>query len=562
MADLQSTTIRGQLTLVDQPTLAGHAVRNDDARLALVAVLQAALDEETTTRIDQIAATNSLLTGLTVTVGANAAAILQEATVRADADSAQATLITSVTATANAASAAIVQEVTARVNAISAIATQITTITAQVAANAAAIIAEATARANADSAMATSLTTLTASVAANAAAITAEATVRANADSASATTVTTLTATVGANTAAITAEATARANGDSAVAATVTALTATVGANTAAITAEATARANADSAMSETVTELTATVGENTAAITAEATARADAVSAVAETVTALTATVGENTAAITEEAEARIDQFGAIGVRHTLKLDVNGKIVGRVTLSGDDETSTYEVAVDTYRVLNKDYPANSFPSKVIGSGSWELFETDLGSGTANIFKRATDGVTVPRSANVAVLGTLKGVGVGTGFAANRVRLAGLNTFVIHFNGQCKTGVTVWYRITPTFTDWRPIGAFGWLAPNVSLVGDDIPEFSDPPDSSEMADLRTLVNAIKAQLLAGVHNGFRTVSGFAELDIAVGALESIEFGFNGLNGDGDGDTETPANNDIYAGELMVEVVNY
>lgn len=333
-----------------------------------------------------------------------------------------------------------------------------------------------------------------------------------------------LSGSVGQNSARIEEERTLRVTGDSALASVLEELSVTVAGNTAAISSLSLVVATSSGTLSTRLDTLSANFNGFQATVTSQFTAFANADGALSSRIDQVSVDVAGNTAAIIEEATVRADADGEIHARWGVDIDINGRISGIELLDGTNGQSTFTIRADVFQIVNPDYPDNPFPSKVIGSGgSGERFQTQLGGGTPNEFTGGNG--TVSRNANVFILGRLDGVGYGTGFSLGRLRYAGVNTIVTRFRGQCRNA-TMWYRVIGQFTDWRPLAALGWLAPT-----------------------------------SGSGN-FHTIVGDTQNDISVGATEQLEVGFNGLNGDGDGDTVDDSQNDIWAGSMMIEVVNY
>jgi hypothetical protein len=404
--------------------------------------------------------------------------------------------------------------------------TRITTLEAQMADATARITVEETVRATADTAFAQRITTVEASVGDNLARIRTEETARADADSAMASLITTVQAQTDAAQASIITEEIARANADSALALMITTLEATFGSSSATFSDQITALATDVLAVTTRVTTVEATVAGNTASITTETTARATADSALATQITTLSATAGGFTAALTEEATVRANADGTLFARWGITIDINHRISGISLMDGTNQQSVFSVQADVFQVVNPSYPNNTFPTAVILSDtSGTLFSTNLGTGTPRTFKQVAGGALVNRNADLFMLPSLKGVGVGSGFALARVRFAGSNTVLIHVTGQARN-ITVWYRIVGQFTEWRPFAAIGWLAPENNV------------------------------------ENFHSIAGFAQHDLTIGATDTVEIGYNGLNGQADGDTGDDSKNDIYVGAGLVQVVNF
>lgn len=357
------------------------------------------------------------------------------------------------------------------------------------------------------------------------------------------------------NVASVLLQLTALANEDEALSQLIIALRAEFEANVASVGLQLTALATADQTLSELIATLRAEFEGNvssvllqltalTTAISAEATARlelkaafdanvatvntilttlATKDAALSSSITTLTATAAGLSAAITIEAQARATALGELYTRYAITADVNGRIAGFELLNGTGIQSSFIIRADVFGVVNPDYPNNTLPSRAVGSGQPGLrFQTNYGTGTANVFKNVA-AVMVARQADVWSLGSLVGAGYGSGFSAGRLRKAGVNTFIIRVTGQCKY-ITVWYRIPSQGSHWNVMAARGWLAPETAV------------------------------------EDFHPISGDSKLDIAVGALDTIEFGFNGLDGNAAGNADD-SKNDIWGGSLMVEVDN-
>lgn len=333
-----------------------------------------------------------------------------------------------------------------------------------------------------------------------------------------------LSGAVGQNNALILQERQIRVDADSAFAQQIETLTANVAGNSAAISSLAQVVATSSGVLSTRIDVVSAQFQGFSASVTTQITALANADGALASRIDTVQVSLGENSAAIIEEREARINADGSIQARWGVAIDINGRISGIELLDGTNGQSTFTIRADVFQIVNPDYPDNPFPSKIIASGSSGVrFQTQLGGGTPYQFTGGNG--TVSRNANVSILGRLDGVGYGTGFSLGRLRYAGINTVVARFRGQCRNA-TMWYRVIGQFTDWRPLAALGWLAPS-----------------------------------SGTGN-FHTIVGDTQNDISVGPTDQLEVGFNGLNGNGDGDELDDSNNDIYAGSMMIEVVNY
>jgi hypothetical protein len=333
-----------------------------------------------------------------------------------------------------------------------------------------------------------------------------------------------LSGSVGQNSAAIVTERNIRISEDAALASVLEELSATVAGNTASISSLSQVLSTTSGTLSTRLDVVSANFNGFQATVSSQFTAFANADGALSSRIDQVSVDVAGNTAAITEEATVRAEADGEIHARWGVDIDINGRISGIELLDGTNGQSTFTIRADVFQIVNPDYPDNPFPSKVIASGdAGERFQTQLGGGTPNQFTGGNG--TVSRNANVFILGRLDGVGFGTGFSLGRLRYAGVNTIVARFRGQCRNA-TMWYRVIGQFTDWRPLAALGWLAPT-----------------------------------SGSGN-FHTIVGDSQHDISVGATEQLEVGFNGLNGNGDGDTDDDTQNDIWAGSMMIEVVNY
>lgn len=415
------------------------------------------------------------------------------------------------------------QQITIVVTSISALVTRITTVEASIGDALARITELESAFADANGSLAQYKLTVQASFGAANARITTEITARANADGALATRIDTLEASIGDINARISTVQTTIVTLTSALATRVTTLEASMDAALARITTIETAYVTADTALGQRIDTVAASVADVAASIVTETTARVNADGALATQITTLTASLGTTNASVVTESSARIAADGQIQAMWGVSININGQITGRIQLSGNNQSSTFKLSVDKIELTNPAYAANPFPSIVEGSGiSGFVFHTLYGTGTPNVFEGLSG--TVPKNANVFVMGRLSGVGVGSGFDLSRLRYAGVNTFSTEFWGQCKNG-TVWYRIKSGafYSNWKIMGTFGWNAP-------------------------------------GSTEAYHTIGGFNKNDIAVGALEEIEFGFNGLDGDANA-SATDSDNDIYNGALKVLVVN-
>ena len=491
MAELKATHVKGQVLLDDPPTLAHHAVRKSESDTAFEGVT-AYVDEQ-----------------VTIVTTAHSALVIRTDTIEASVGDAHA---------------------------------RITTVE--------------TAYADADTAIASRIDVVEASVGVVSARVTTEVTARATADTALATRVTTVEASIGESNARIsTLEEVVITMGDAAtvLATRVTTVEASMGTANARITSVETAMVTADEALATRIDTVEASFGADiAAAVTVETNARTTADTALATRVTTVEATMGNNTAAIIEEASARAAADGALEAMWGIAIDINGRIVGRIRLSGDEQSSTFELSVDKVVFTNPSYANNAMPTQIEASGDFgSVFHTNLGTGAGNVFE-GLSGV-VGRSANVAVLGTLRGVGVGSGFDAGRLRYAGVNAILSQFQAQGRNA-TVWYRIRngSTVGNWKVMAAYGWGAPGptAALSGvDGVAEAGgDPVTGADGLDVPIVEN-------------FHTIGGFNMHDIAVGALEELEIGVNGLDGDGNGDTVNDANNDLYHASLKLSVVN-
>lgn len=332
-----------------------------------------------------------------------------------------------------------------------------------------------------------------------------------------------LSGSVGQNAAAILDERSIRVTNESAFSHRLDLVESSVGENSALISTLEETFSTVSGSLSTRIDVVSAHSNENTAAITSEITARTNADGALSTRIDTVSAAAAGAIASVATEATARANADGTLSAKWGVTVDLNGRISGISLNDGTNQQSTFTILADNFMVENPAYPDNPFPSKVIGSGGSARFQTNLGGGTPYQFTGS--GGTVSRNANVSILGRLAGVGYGTGFALNRLRHAGANTIVTRFAGQCRQA-TVWYRVIGQFTDWRVLAAYGWLAPT-----------------------------------SGSGN-FHTIAGFNQQDISVGATDQLELGYNGLDGAANGDTLDDSNNDIWAGELMVEVVNY
>ncbi len=392
--------------------------------------------------------------------------------------------------------------------------------------SAASVLLELTALANADGALSQAILALQAEFQAQVASIILQLTTLANAQGTLSSLLLQLRAEFEDNVASVALQLIAISNSLQSVSQATITLQAQFNANVASVQLQLQALSNANGSASQALLTLTATVnGLNTtmASVQLQLTALADANGSTAQSLLVLTATVNGLSATLTQQATVTANALGQLYARYAVTVDLNGRISGFELLAGTGQQSRFIIRADVFGIVNPDYPANTFPINVVISGnSGNLFQTLLGTGTANVFTQAVGGAQVARAANVWSLGRIIGVGVGSGYADNRLRRAGVSRFIIHTAAQCKS-ITVWYRVIGVHTDWRPFGALGFRAPG----GRD----------------------------------FESVSGTVKLDIAVGAFNEIEFGFNGLDGNANGDTGDDAKNNLYQASLTVEVSN-
>lgn len=102
----------------------------------------------------------------------------------------------------------------------------------------------------------------------------------------------------------------------------------------------------------ETRRQLKATAGDLSAAITHAETVAASATAALAETVDEVSATVGDNTAAITTTQTAVATIQGQLAVSYSVKLDVNGYIIGYQQTNGGPGTGTTIFTTDFFQIV------------------------------------------------------------------------------------------------------------------------------------------------------------------------------------------------------------------
>ncbi|MGB3042443.1 MAG: phage tail protein [Xanthobacteraceae bacterium] len=102
----------------------------------------------------------------------------------------------------------------------------------------------------------------------------------------------------------------------------------------------------------ETRRQLKATAGDLSAAITHAETVAASATAALAETVDEVSATVGDNTAAITTTQTAVATIEGQLAVSYSVKLDVNGYIIGYQQTNGGPGTGTTIFTTDFFQIV------------------------------------------------------------------------------------------------------------------------------------------------------------------------------------------------------------------
>lgn len=415
------------------------------------------------------------------------------------------------------------EQITIVVTSTGVLATRVTTVEASLGDASARVTELESAFADADSALAEYKLTVEASFGTVNARVTTEITARATADTALGQRIDTVEASIGDIQASITTISTTIVTLTSALATRVTTLEASMASALARITTVETAYVTADTALGQRIDTVEASVADVAASIVTETTARVNADGALATQITTLTASLGATNASVVTEATARIAADGAIHAMWGVSININGQVTGRIQLDGTNQSSTFKLSVDKIELTNPSYAANPFPSHVLGSGiSGFVFHTNFGTGTPNVFEGLSG--TVPRNADVFVMGRLSGVGFGSGFSLSRVRYAGVNTLFTEFTGQGKNA-TVWYRIVSGgfYSNWKVLATFGWNA----------------PDSLET---------------------YHSIGGFNQNDIAIGALEELELGFNGMDGDGNG-SATDSDNDIYNGALLVRVVN-
>lgn len=323
----------------------------------------AAIIDEQVVRVSETEAFASQMTGVVADLADTTALVVAEQTARATADTALSTNVTAIEASVAANTASITSLSSAVATADAAMAADIDVLQTDVVGNTAAITAEALTRSTADTALAGQITSLTTTVGANTAAITAEALTRSTEDAALAAQIDTVEAATATNAAAITAETAARATADTALAVDITALTASVGTNSAAITNEAIARANADTSLAVDITALTTSVGINAAAITNETIARTNGDTALAATINDVATTVGGHTASITELASS----VDGISAKWGISVNVDGEVVGMVSLDGSASESAFTVAADKFVVANPNAPTDT--STMFGVG-------------------------------------------------------------------------------------------------------------------------------------------------------------------------------------------------
>jgi hypothetical protein len=327
-----------------------------------------------------------------------------------------------------------------------------------------------------------------------------------------------------ANVASVGLQLTALSTADATLAELIATLRADFQGNVSSVLLQLTALSTAISAEATLRLELKAAFDTQVATFNTILTTLATKDAALTSSIQTLTATAAGLSAAITIEATARATALGELYTRYSIMADVNGRVAGFELLNGTGIQSSFIIRADVFGVVNPDYPNNTLPSRGIGSGQPAArFQTNYGTGAANVFKNV-NGVMVARAADVWSMGSFIGAGNGSGFSAARLRKAGSNRFVARYAGQCKY-LSVWYRIPSLGSHWNLMAAAGWLAPETAA------------------------------------EDFHPISGFNQNDIAVGALDTIEFGFNGLDGFAAGNA-TDSKNDIWGGSLMVEVDNF
>lgn len=111
---------------------------------------------------------------------------------------------------------------------------------------------------------------------------------------------------------------------------------------------------------------LVADVAGNAAAILAEQTVRAGETGALSTLVTTAQATADDAAAAVVVEAAARVavsDRVATVEAYWGVKIDVNGRVVGRIRLDGNAETSELTFMHDKLQLANPAAPSIVFKS-------------------------------------------------------------------------------------------------------------------------------------------------------------------------------------------------------
>lgn len=126
-------------------------------------------------------------------------------------------------------------------------------------------------------------------------------------------------------------------------------------------------------------------------------------VSAQASTLNQLSTTVNNNTAAIQSEAVVRANQVGELQAKVTLKLDVNGRVIGW-TINNDGQTGDFTIVADRFTIA----PVATSPTANDGSPFFHLTAPTVVNGVSlpagTYLKRAFIGQATITSAQIESL--------------------------------------------------------------------------------------------------------------------------------------------------------------
>lgn len=227
-----------------------------------------------------------------------------------------------------------------------------------------------------------------------------------------------LAAAVNGNLATIVQTQQAQATATQAVATSVSTLAVTVGQNAAAIVTEQQARSDAVSAIATSVTTLGAVVEDNRSSLWTSLQAVATDNSATATAVTQVQARLNSGDyAAVKEESSATASAVNGLLAKWSLRVDVNGHVVG-ISLNNDGSAGSFIILADKFLIAKPD-----------GTGAKQLLDigTVNGVNTLGFSGDAIfDGTVVARHLAADTINATNGQSVISDLSVSRLKITGM----------------------------------------------------------------------------------------------------------------------------------------